>query len=132
MRGACLVASVATGLTLVASALAGWAGGGTGDAAAAAATLAAGPTPTATAPPLSLTVTVSWASAPLATGYVLTRRNAVGIPEAPGGTCAGVVAGTSCSETVLAGAYRYAVAVRRSGWTGPIGADGAQVTVPGL
>ena len=132
MRLRSSVAATAAALTVVATAGAAWDGGGAGDGAAAARTLAVGPTPSATAPALSLTITVSWTAAPLATGYVITRRNALGVAEAPGGTCAGVVTATSCSETVLAGTYRYAASIRRNGWEGSPGTESAPVTVPGL
>ena len=130
MRLGPLVVAAAVGLTVAASALAGWSASGSGDGAAAATSLAAGPTPTATAPALSLTITVSWSATPLATGYVLTRRNGLGVVESPGGTCAGTVAGTSCSETVLAGTHSYAVAPRRAGWSGVAGPESAALTVP--
>jgi hypothetical protein len=132
MRVASLVAAAAFGLTAATSALAGWTAAAAGGGAATAATLPDGPTPAATVPPLSMTVTVSWSASPLATGYVLTRRNTVGVATAPGGTCGGVVTGTTCVETVTTGTYRYTVAVRRNGWTGREGASSAPVVAPGV
>lgn len=131
MRLASLVSAVVV-LVCAASAAAGWTAASNGDAQAAAATLAAGPTPTASAPFLSMTITVTWAAVPSATGYSITRANGVGVVQAAAGTCAGVVTGTSCSETVSTGTYRYSVAVRRGSWTGAAGATSAPVGVPGI
>lgn len=80
-----------------------------------------GATPAATA--TGGDVSVSW-SAVTAGGalvsYTIRRFDASsGVPATAGGSCAGTVAGTSCTETgVPSGTWRYAVTPVRAGWTG--------------
>src|SRR5688572_27791308 len=121
MRVGFLFAVATVGLALASPSPAGWAttAGGSGNALAT--TLAAGATPIASAPSLSLTITVSWAPTPIASGYVVTRYDALGAAQAAGGTCAGTVSGLSCSETVVPGTYRYAIVPTRNGWSGSQG-----------
>ncbi|HMA47374.1 MAG TPA: hypothetical protein VKP11_09265, partial [Frankiaceae bacterium] len=98
-----------------------------GSTAAAATTVGAGATPTAVATAGS--VAVSWAASTLAdghavSGYTVTRYSATNVPQAVGGTCSGLVAGTSCTETgVPTGTWTYTITPRFA--TNWIGAESA-------
>jgi hypothetical protein len=90
----------------------------------AAMSMPAGNQPTATvATPASSTVNVTWPAssggAPVA-GYEVQSYDATsGTPRAIGASCAGIVAGTSCSETdVPDGSWRYSVIPRQQAWAG--------------
>lgn len=120
-------------LLLAPAAGAAWSASGGGPGAARAATLPAGPTPTGSS---SLTtVTLSWAAASVAgapvAGYTIRRYSAVtGVESAVGGSCTGVVSGTSCVETnVGLGSWRYSVTPRHGGWIGTEGAQSASILV---
>ncbi len=114
-------------------AIAAWSAGGSGTAAGAAATMPNGNTPTASANVTA--VTVAWNAATLTggtpvSGYVIQRYNAVnGAPAIVGGTCAGVVTATSCSETVAAGTWVYTDTPVEANWTGGASSPSNPVTV---
>lgn len=85
----------------------------------------AGSTPVAVA--IVTTATVSWSGSTLArttvAGYVVRRYDAVsGTLGVVGGTCAGVVAATTCTDTgVPIGVWRSSVTPTHNGWTGAEG-----------
>lgn len=88
----------------------------------------------ATATVSGATVTVSWpassGSVPV-TGYRVQAIDATtGAVRTIAGTCAGVVATTSCADTnAPAGSWRYTVAPRRGAWIGSNGAPSNSVQV---
>jgi len=105
-----------------------------GSTAAAATTVDAGETPTVVAAGDS--VAVSWAASTLAdgqavSGYTVIRYSATNVPQTVGGTCSGLVAGTSCTETgVPAGTWTYTVTPRFAiNWTGPESAKSVSVVI---
>ena len=123
-----LLAAWVVSLTLAGSAAAGWGSGGSGSGAAGAKSMPGGNTPTATS--LITSVTVTWSASSFASGgpnvagYVVTRYSSLGGAQTPGGSCAGIVAGTSCSDSGVApGTYTYTVTPAQGGWRG---ADSAQ------
>jgi hypothetical protein len=65
----------------------------------------------------TITVSVSWAATPGATAYVIGRTGGVG---SIGGTCTGLVNGTSCSDTpvLTLQTYTYTVTPVNGTWTG--------------
>lgn len=111
-------------LTSVASAA--WLGatgpGGAGRSGAT--TMPGGNKPIATvAIPAGSTVSVSWAASTggaSVAGYEVRSYDATsGVPRSVGASCAGIVAGTSCSETgVPNGSWRYSVVPRQQVWAG--------------
>lgn len=109
-------------LLLAPAAAGAWSTAGTGAAASRAAVVGAGSTPLAVG--LLTTVSVTWAASTVggapAQGYRIRRYNAVsGAESVVGGTCAGVVAGTSCTESgVGLGTWRYSVTPVVHGWSG--------------
>ena len=126
-RGLCAVTGgVILILGLAQTASAAWtATTGPGSAArSAATTMPSGNQPTAAvATPGSSTVDVSWPAssggAPVAGYEVRSYDAATGTPRAVGAACAGIVAGTSCSESgVPDGSWRYAVVPRQQAWAG--------------
>ena len=107
-----------------------------GNGAAAATTVGAGVAPTGVATGTS--VALSWSASTLATGqavsgYTVTRYSAGNVPQTVGGTCAGLVAGTSCTETgVPAGTWTYTITPRfATNWVGAESAPSAGVVVDG-
>ena len=87
-------------------------------------TMPAGNKPTAAVTsPAGSTVNVSWAAstggAPVA-GYEVRSYDATsGAPRTVGASCAGIVAGTACSESnVPNGSWRYSVVPRQQAWVG--------------
>lgn len=81
------------------------------------------------------TIAVSWsastmAGAPVA-GYRIKRYATVsGAESAGGGTCAGSVAATSCTETgVPFGSWRYSVTPVHQSWTGSEGSLSLSITL---
>ena len=100
-----------------------------------AATLPAGNQPAATlATPASVDVGLSWApstgGAPVAGYEVHAYATATGTPRAVGGTCTGLLAGTSCTDTAVPnGAWRYAIVPRQQGWSGAASPLSTSVTV---
>jgi hypothetical protein len=96
----------------------------TGAGRSAAATMPSGNQPTGSlTTPAGSTVDVAWPAsiggAPVA-GYEVRSYDATtGTPRAVGASCAGIVAGTSCSETdVPDGSWRYTVVPRQQAWAG--------------
>jgi hypothetical protein len=116
------LAVAALALLLAPGAAGAWSAAGDGGAAARAAAVGRGSTPLAVA--VLTTVSVSWAQTTVAgvpvQGYVIRRYNAfTGAATAVGGTCAGLVAGTSCTETGVApGTWRYSVTPVVQSWSG--------------
>jgi hypothetical protein len=118
-----VLGAAAAALTLAGTGTAGWGSGGTGSGAAGAKSMPGGNTPTAT---LALTsVTVSWSASsfgggPNVAGYVVKRYSGLGGgAQAPGGSCAGTVSGTSCTDSGVApGAWTYTVTPVQGSWSG--------------
>ncbi len=115
-------------------ALVSWNGAGIGSGVVRAATM-----PTAATPTLSTSgssVTLSWAASLLpggvpVQGYVVRRYTTLGVQATVGAACAGLLATTGCTETVVPdGTWRYGIIAREDGWVGPQGAL-ATVTVNG-
>jgi hypothetical protein len=129
------IALIAAGaLALAAPALGAWSAGAAGSGAAAARTMPAGNTPSGT--PASGSVTLTWAASTFAggtavPGYVIRRFNNLSQAEAtilP--ACAGIVAGTSCTESgVPIGTWRYTVTPAAGTWRGAESAQSAAVIV---
>src|SRR5262245_32982746 len=99
-----------------------------------AATLAAGNQPGVAA--VGASVAVSWTATQLpggvpVNGYEVSAYDASsGTPRAVGGSCAGVIGSTSCTDSsVPSGSWRYAVVPRQSAWFGPASVLSAAVTV---
>lgn len=96
--------------------------------------LSAGNVPVVGSPLASPTVDVSWApttaGAPVA-GYQIRAFDATtGAARPVGGGCAGIVSGTSCTETgVPDGTWRYSVTARQGLWSGAESARSAAVAV---
>jgi hypothetical protein len=92
-----------------------------------------GSTPVAVA--VLTTVTVTWSGSTVGgtavTGYVVKRYDAVsGVAAAVAGTCAGVVAGTTCTDTpVPLGTWRYSITPAQHAWTGVEGPRSLTVAV---
>jgi hypothetical protein len=115
---------VAAVLTAAASpATAAWSIAGTGPAAAGATIMPTGAAPTASA--TGSTVSVRWPTATFPNGaavaaYTVHRYNAAnGALATAGGTCAGVVTTTTCSESVTtAGSWIYTDTPVQLSWTG--------------
>ncbi len=108
-----------------------------GSTAAAATTVGAGATPTAVATGGS--VAVSWAASTLADGsavggYTVTRYNAADVPQVVGGSCAGLVTATTCTETgVTTGTWTYSITPRiATNWIGAESAKSAGVAVDAI
>lgn len=124
LRAAALGVFLSAALTQAASAAWSAATDPAGAARSAAATMPSGNQPSATlSTPASATVNLAWAAstggAPVA-GYEVRSYDATsGTPRAVGASCAGIVAGTSCSESeVPDGSWRYAVIPRQQAWAG--------------
>lgn len=109
-------------LLLAAPALASWTAAGSGSAAGMTDVMPAGASPTAGAS--GDVATVTWAAVTLAggtpvAGYVIARYNAAGAPQTVGGTCAGVVTTTTCTERVVgSGPWTYTDTPVVAAWTG--------------
>lgn len=128
-------ALIAAGALALASTAAGaWSAGAGGSGAAAARTMPAGNTPSGSA---SLgSVAVSWAASTFAggtpvPGYVVRRFNTVTQAEATVlAGCAGIVSGTSCTESGVAiGSWNYTVTTAAGTWRGAQSAQSAPVVV---
>lgn len=124
----------ATGAWLIPSAApAAWSTSGSGDAAAAATSMPTGLAPAAAV--TGATATVSWTQADMAdgnpvAGYLVHRYNeTTGAQATVGGTCAGVVVSTSCSETLPPGSWTYTDTPVQLSWTGQESPAGNSVTV---
>jgi hypothetical protein len=83
-------------------------------------------------------VAVSWAASTLGngqavSGYTVTRYSAANVPQTVGGTCSGLVAATTCTETgVPAGTWTYTITPRfATNWTGAESAKSAGVAIDG-
>jgi hypothetical protein len=113
---------VALALLLAPAAAGAWVAAGSVPAAARAATVGAGSMPLAVG--VLTTGTVTWTASTVAgapvQGYRIRRYNAVSGAEAVvGGTCAGVVTGTTCTESGPGlGTWRYSVTPVLQGWSG--------------
>lgn len=81
------------------------------------------------------TVTVSWGAASVGgstvEGYLIRRYDGLsGAAGAIGGTCAGLVAATPCTDSAVPlGTWRYSVTPRHHGWTGAEGARSITVAI---
>jgi hypothetical protein len=125
-------AAAVAALALAAPGSAGWGSGGSGAGAAGAKNMPGGNTPTAT---LVLTaVNVSWsasafAGGPDVEGYIVKRYSGLGGgAQTPGGSCAGIVTATSCSDTGIApGTWTYTVTPVQGSWSGAESAQSNQV-----
>jgi hypothetical protein len=116
-----VVAGVA--LALAAPGVAGWGSGASGSGAAGAKSMPGGNTPTATLVVTSITVTWSasaFGGGPDVEGYIVKRYNTLGGgAQAPGGSCAGTVTATSCSDSgVGPGSWTYTVTPAQGSWRG--------------
>lgn len=69
---------------------------------------------------VTISVELAWAASPGATGYTIQRTGGVGVV---GGTCAGMVTTTSCSDTPVMPltTYTYTVTPVRDPWIGTPG-----------
>jgi hypothetical protein len=127
-----LGAAVVAALVVAAPGSAGWGSGGSGAGAAGAKSMPGGNTPTAT---LVLTaVNVTWSASafgggPDVEGYLVKRYSALGGgAQTPGGSCAGTVTATSCSDSGIApGSYTYTVTPVQGSWSGAESAQSNQV-----
>ena len=93
----------------------------------------AGPVPTGTR--VLTSVSVGWnavvvGGAPV-TGYTVRRYDSItGVEGEVGGTCAGVVAATSCTDTsATLGSWEYTVTPLHGSWTGTESARSAPVVL---
>lgn len=124
------VAVALLALLAIPAAAGAWSASGAGAAATRANALAAGGQPLAVG--VLTTVSLSWSAGPIpGTAYVVKRYNGMsGALSSIGGTCTGVVTGTSCSDTsVPIGTWRYAVTPVHNNWTGTEGARSLLVSI---
>lgn len=115
-----VVAASILALVLTGTSAAAWTASAEGTAAAAAGRLE-GTKPTATpSGVLTISIALSWADSAGATGYTIQRTGGAG---EVGGTCAGIVATTSCSDSPVTPltTYTYTVTPVRPPWTGTPG-----------
>lgn len=129
------VTGAACTLTPSAGAGAAWTEGGSGSAGGAAAVMPNGLAPTAGA--TGDVVSVRWPSVTLSdgaavAGYEVVRTNTLnGTTTAAGGTCAGTVTTTSCTDSpVPPGTWTYADTPVEMTWTGGQSPQSNTVTVP--
>jgi hypothetical protein len=128
-----VVASLAA--ILSGAALARWSANGSGQAGAAAKAMPAGSAPVARVS--GSDVGVSWTGATFAggdavAGYTVRRYDAGGNSVSAGGTCAGIVTATTCTEqSVPSGSWTYTDTPVQQSWTGPESPNSNQVQVPG-
>ncbi len=115
--------TVALAIAPATAALAAWSTQGSGSAAGGSATMPSGTEPSGSASGSSVTIT--WAQADLSdgtpvAGYVVTVYNDdTGAEGTVGGSCAGVVTTTSCTDSSVApGSWVYADTPVQLGWTG--------------
>jgi hypothetical protein len=129
-----IAVALASALVAVATpaAEAAWAPGAIGGAAARARTMPTANAPTATAALLGR-VDLSWTAVgfsggPNVAGYVVRRYTTAGVEEAVGGTCTGVLTGTSCRDSgvPIGQQRRYSVTAAQGAWRGP---ESARTTV---
>jgi len=132
VKPAVLVAAVVLALALATPGVAGWGSGGSGSGAAGAKSMPGGNTPTATL--VLATVNVSWSASsfgggPNVEGYIVKRYSGLGGgAQTPGGSCAGTVSGTSCSDSGIApGTWTYTVTPVQGSWSGAESAQSNQV-----
>ena len=129
-----LVTAVVFTVTPSLAASAAWSSGGSGAAGGGAATMPTGLAPTAVAT-LDV-VRVRWPAVTLSNGaavagYIITRTNAInGSTVAVGGTCAGIVTTTSCTETVPPGTWAYTDTPVQLSWTGGQSPPSNNITAP--
>ena len=130
-------ALIALPLALVPSIAAGaaWSTPGSGSAGAAATVMPTGLAPAAVA--TRNVVTVTWPAVTLpdgtpVDGYTVMRTNAAtGVTGAAGGTCAGIVTTTTCTDSpVPPGSWTYADTPVLASWTGGQSPQSNTVTVP--
>lgn len=93
----------------------------------------AGPVPTGTR--VLTDIAVDWSAVlvgggPVA-GYTVRRYDSItGVEGTVGGSCAGVVAATSCTDTsATLGSWQYTVTPRHGSWTGAESAPSAPVVI---
>lgn len=120
-------------LLVVPAAAGAWSATGGGTSAAAAASMPTGSTPGAVA--VLTTVTVTWPAVSVGgsgvAGYVVKRYETLsGSLSTIGGSCTGIVAATTCSDSgVPLGAWRYSVTPVHHAWTGTESARSISVAV---
>jgi hypothetical protein len=116
-RGAISLIALAA-LVVSATSAAAWTASTSGAAAARARTLVGAKPTLAKSGTVTLSVSVSWGPTAGATGYRITRSGG-GV----GGTCAGIVSATSCSDTPVLPlqTYTYTVTPVAGSWTGTAG-----------
>jgi len=129
-----VIAFVVAALTCVGpAALAAWNKSGNGNGRSAAITMPAGNAPTSAVS--NRNVTVSWAAVTMpgggaVDGYKVFRYNDAGTAFPASGSCAGVVAGVTCTEiAVTPGSWHYQVAPVYKLWQGAEGPASASATV---
>ena len=105
-----------------------------GSTTAAATTVGAGARPTGV--PTGGSVALSWAASTLGSGqavsgYTVIRYSAGNVPQTVGGTCSGLVAATTCTETgVPTGTWTYTITPRfATNWTGAESPKSSNVVV---
>ena len=129
-----VVATVVVTLTPTVLAAGAWSAAGSGSAGAAAAVMPTGLAPTAVNTRDSVTVrwpAVTLSSGAAVAGYTITRTNAInGATVAPGGTCAGTVTTTTCTEIVPPGQWTYTDTPVLSSWTGGQSPPSNTITAP--
>ena len=103
-------------------ALAAWSASGSGGGTGAAATMPAGNAPTARVSGSDVVLTwpaATFANGAAVAGYTLLRYDANGDAVPVGGSCAGTVTGTTCTDrAVPAGTWTYTDTPVQVGWTG--------------
>ncbi len=117
MRVRAVVTAALLALVLAGGSMGAWSLVATGEAAARAGTLT-GNQPTATkSGSITISITVAWAPTAGATGYVVMRTGGVG---SVGGTCAGTLTVTTCTDTPVLALqnYSYTITPLAGGWTG--------------
>jgi hypothetical protein len=129
--------ATAAALTLLpsVSAMAAWSVAGSGSAAGAAAVMPTGLAPTASATGTQVALrwpAVTLSSGAAVSGYVVVRINTInGSSVAAGGTCAGTVTTTTCTDSPTpSGAWAYADTPVQASWTGGQSPPSNTVTVP--
>jgi hypothetical protein len=130
-----IAAACCAALVLAGAATAGWqpAGGGAGAAKSKTMPTLAAAKPTATVN--SNAVTVTWTASTFPEGgsvpsYVVKRYDALGNLQTVGAACAGLVTGTTCTESgVPAGTWMYSITPAAGSWRGVEGPQSDAVVV---
>ena len=112
--------AVIAALVFVGGSAASWSLSASGNGNAKAGTLVGGTPVLSKSGIVVISVVVSWPATVGATGYTISRTGGIG---SLGGTCTGVVAGTTCTDTPLVTlqTYTYRVTPVAGLWTGTAG-----------